>query len=55
MTEGEIVMERVEEALVRTCNMVHSHYDFTSKEESGGNDEGDNEYFVEDQSDSGEN
>ena len=42
-------MEPVEEALVKTCLVVHPHYNFTTTEQSIANDEEENEYHVEDQ------
>ncbi len=44
-------MEPVEEALVKTCLVVHPHYNFSATEQSSANDEEENEYFVADQLD----
>ncbi len=44
-------MDPVEEALVKTCLVVHPHYNFTTTEQSSVNDEEENEYLVEDQLD----
>ncbi len=44
-------MEPVEEALVKTCLVVHPYYSFAAIEQSSANDDEETEYFVKDQLD----